>query len=552
MSLLEQIKDAGVVGCGGAGFPTHVKLKGRFTYLIVNGAECEPMLQHDQYLMRHKAPELVEAVSAITSELNIPHAVIALKRHYKKEIVALRKAIEHFTADISICELENFYPAGDEQNIVYEVTGRVVPPGGIPGKVGAMVDNVGTVYAIYEALHKKPFTHKYLTVAGEVGHPVILRVPIGTSFRHCLDLAGTTRLEEAFVLDGGPMMGRVAALDKAVVTKTTGGILALPPESCHARRNAVDIKIMLNRARSACIQCASCTQLCPRHLLGHPLQPHRIMRKMALGGDAAAMLEDPDLRNAQLCCECGVCEVYACPMGLQPRKINTMVKQEFAAAGIRYQRSESGCVPSSDREGRKVPVERITARMGLGQVGCHNKIDDLVCGEAESVSIPLKMHIGAAAVPTVFKGDRVAVGDLIVHLPEGMLGAAVQASIDAGRAVGWEHVVDYCTIPHVASQVIRAINMVNMPKELGAVGILEFYSVTASLYCADAAVKAAGVELLDLRLGTGIGGKSFVILTGEVTAVREAVACGSFNTEGMLVSSVVVPSPHPELLEFLL
>jgi len=132
--------------------------------------------------------------------------------------------------------------------------------------------------------------------------------------------------------------------------------------------------------------------------------------------------------------------------------------------------------------------------------------------------------------------------------------AAVQASIDAGCLLGGPHVVDHCVIPHIHPQVIKAINMSNMPEELQAIGVMEFYSVTASVYSADAAVKAAAVDLLDVRLGTGIGGKSFVVLTGEVAAVREAISCGVHtpNAEGMLVSSVVIPSPHPELLQSLL
>ena len=132
--------------------------------------------------------------------------------------------------------------------------------------------------------------------------------------------------------------------------------------------------------------------------------------------------------------------------------------------------------------------------------------------------------------------------------------AAVQASIDAGRAVGGNHVVDFCVIPRVHPQVIKAINMSSMPDHMQAIGVMEFFSVTASVYGADAAVKAADVDLIDLRLGSGIAGKSFVILTGEVAAVSEAIKAGvnTPNAEGFLVSSVVIPSPHPELLDSLL
>ena len=132
--------------------------------------------------------------------------------------------------------------------------------------------------------------------------------------------------------------------------------------------------------------------------------------------------------------------------------------------------------------------------------------------------------------------------------------AAVKSSMEAGKALGENHVVDDCVIPNIDPQVVRAINMTNLPESYQAIGVMEFYTVTASVYGADAAVKAAEVDLVDVRLGTGIGGKSFVILTGEVAAVRESVACGILtpNAEGMVVSSVVIPSPHPELLESLL
>lgn len=129
--------------------------------------------------------------------------------------------------------------------------------------------------------------------------------------------------------------------------------------------------------------------------------------------------------------------------------------------------------------------------------------------------------------------------------------AAVQASMEVGCEIGGAHVVDSCVIARVHPQVVKAINMTNVAEEMRAVGVMEFYSVTASVYGADAAVKAADVDLIEIRLGTGIGGKSFVLLTGEVAAVREAVQCGIHtpNAEGMVVSSVVIPSPHPELLE---
>ena len=131
---------------------------------------------------------------------------------------------------------------------------------------------------------------------------------------------------------------------------------------------------------------------------------------------------------------------------------------------------------------------------------------------------------------------------------------AVQASLNMGTDVGGEHVVDHCLIARIHPQVIRAINMCSMPKTMQSIGVMEFFSATASIYSADAAIKSSAVELVDVRLGTGIGGKSFVILTGELAAVTEAVNNGiaTPNAEGMLISSVVIPSPSQELLESLM
>lgn len=446
MSILEKIRDAGIVGCGGAGFPTHAKLKGNIEYLIINGAECEPLLRTDRYLMLKEAPRLISALVALKHELNIPNCVIALKEHYHDETRALRAAIDDAQAPIRLHLMDSFYPAGDEQTIVYEVTGRVVPPAGIPIAVGAVVNNVATVYAISQAMENIPFTHKFLTVTGEVKKPTILCVPIGTSYRECIALAGGANYSRYFVVNGGPMMGRSMTMEQAenaVVTKTTSGILVLPENGYHATTYEVSFKRMLNRARSACIQCTACTKLCPRHMLGHPLQPHKIMRKMALMGEHTdELLQDADIRNAQLCCECGICETYACPMGLFPRKINSMLKEELSKAGIRYQAPVKEWTASPLREGRKAPSEKTAARVGIKKYYDY-QITDMISASVSRVEIPLKMHIGAPCAAMVEIGDRVKAGQLIAQPPEGALGAVIHASI-SGRisAVGERIVIE--------------------------------------------------------------------------------------------------------------
>ena len=441
MDLIKQIFDSGVVGCGGAGFPTHVKLKASPEILIINGAECEPLLRTDRYLMIHEAEKLVSGVDLICRELSIPEGRIALKKTYTKEIEALTAAIEKLHSKVQLHLMDSFYPAGDEQVVVYEVTGKVVPPAGIPLDVGAIVDNVATIIAVADAVSGIPFTEKYLTVTGEVREPSVLKVPVGTSFAQCIEMAGGTTSDKVMVVSGGPMMGAPMSWEAAMnasVTKTTSGILVLPEDGAIDRRRKTQLNHMLNRAKAACIQCTFCTQLCPRHMLGHPLQPHRIMRKMAMNMPhqdnnemtkdhwiLPELLEDKDIRQAAICSECGV---YACPMGLQPRVVNSLIKGELAQAGIRYSREGDTWEADANRPYRKVPTKRIAARAG---VGAYYHIDGHTYKEetASKVVLPLKMNIGVPAEPVISDGVHVEKGQLIAACPEGKLGANLHASI---------------------------------------------------------------------------------------------------------------------------
>lgn len=426
MNLVELIGSAGVVGCGGAGYPAQGKLKGSFEYFIINGAECEPLLRTDRYLMINKAREIVETAAMIKSELGIPRCTIALKAHYTDEIAALNTAIKDLNAPVELFLMESFYPAGDKQVIVYEVTGIVIPPAGSTGRSGVLLYNVGTVYEIYHALKGRPFIYKYLTVTGEVRKPVIVKAPIGTSIGTCIDLAGGVKTTDFRIVVGGPMMGKPATADMPV-TKTSSGILVLPADSKTLVYGATEIRHMLNRARSACIQCSYCTQLCPRHLLGHPLEPHKIMRKLAAGERISEMLDDKDIQGAALCCDCGVCELYACPMGLQPRRVNGLVKAELKKAGIRYRTEDRVFEPLPDRDDRRAPTAKVAARADVLKYNDYT-IRELVRAEPKTVDIPMKMHSGAPCTPLVSVGDMVRAGDLIGTSHEGA-GTNIHASI---------------------------------------------------------------------------------------------------------------------------
>jgi len=444
MNLTDKIFAAGVVGCGGAGFPTHKKVCGTVEDFIVNAVECEPLLRTDRTIMKTQADRLVATVAAIGDFLQAKRCTIATKRGYHEEVAALEQAIASQKSRVELHLLDSFYPAGDEQVLVHEVTGRTVPPAGIPLMVGAVVDNVATVLAIADAMEDKPLTHKYLTVTGEVKHPVVLHVPVGTSFARCIELAGGALESDYFIVAGGPMMGRNFTREQAmneVVTKTTSGILVLPAEGPHANRYHLNTEKMLNRAKSACIQCTYCTQLCPRALLGHPLAPHKVMRKMAMA-PVSEMLDDPDILNAALCCECGICELYACPMGLQPRRVNALVKGELAKAGIRYAGFKGELETDPEREARKAPSKKAAARAGVLKYYDY-QINDLVEDEPARLEVPVKMHIGAPSEPVVQAGDRVAAGQLIARCPENALGAQIHSPIGGVvREVGARIVIE--------------------------------------------------------------------------------------------------------------
>ena len=433
MNLLDKIKNAGIVGCGGAGFPTHVKLNCSVEYLIVNAAECEPLLRTDRFLMLKKASEIISGLEIIAKQVEAKHVYIALKETYAEEIASLQDAINKANSKVKLFMLKNFYPAGDEQIMVLEVTGRTVPPTGIPLDVGCVVSNVATVYGIYEASKDIPFTQKYLTVTGAVNNPTIVKAPLGTSFKDCISAAKGTTIDDYYVLVGGPMMGKLFSkdcLDTQTVTKTTSGIVIVPADTKLVEMRETPLKNIMKQARISCIQCQTCTQMCPRYLSGHPLSPHKIMRKMAYAQSVEDVLDDPAIKEAITCSECGVCEVYACPMFLMPRQVNVLLKDKLREAGFRYQKdTEHTFKYREDREYRRIPSHRLASRLGVEQYYDYT-IHDLYEMKPKKIAVSLQQHIGAPAEPVVKVGDSVKVGTLIGRIPDKALGANIHAGIN--------------------------------------------------------------------------------------------------------------------------
>lgn len=423
MELIEAIKKAGVVGAGGAGFPTHVKLNAKAEYLIINAAECEPLIETDKFLCREYADRIIDTILLMGQHLEAQHIVIGLKAKYKAEIAALEKAIQSKNASVEIFPMRTYYPAGDEQVLVEQVTGRSVPERGLPLNVGAVVENVGTVLSIADALEGKPVTEKYLSVTGAVREPVMFKVPLGTPIRQVISQVDL-RVKDYAVIIGGPMMGKMMAtdamIDNAVVTKTTGNLLVLPKDHYLVRRAVKPVQAMIHQARTSCIQCHFCTDLCPREQIGHNVKPHQIMRNLWRQDKITDAKEfEVTFGSAANCSSCGVCEMFACPMGLSPRKMNDYTKGLLRGLGINPERNQSP-VARSTIEQRRIPTERLIARLGLSDYVFHIE-PKLVDGlEEKEVVVPVGQHIGKPASPVVKVGDYVNAGDLIAEAAEGL------------------------------------------------------------------------------------------------------------------------------------
>ena len=434
--FVDAVRAAGVIGAGGAGFPTHVKIGTQVDTVIANGVECDPLLQCDQRLMESRAAEMVRGVLLAMEATGAKRGILALKAEYQAAQAALRRAIGSVDsrADLSLFPMDSRYPAGDEFVLVYEATGRLVPETGLPLHVGCLVQNVQTLFNMARATRGAAVTHRLLTVAGAVARPVTLWAPVGTALGEALAWAGGVQprrwsgrsVDDYAVVVGGPMMGRVAEDLDEPITKTTGGLLVLPRDNVVVRYMTRSPTLWVRRGMSTCDQCRDCTDLCPRYLLGHELEPHEVMRAINYG------LERPVDRvtAAVLCCECRLCEAYACPLELSPMAYYVSIKRELQAQGwTNDAHKRSDFEPHRMREYRLVPTHRLIARLGLEDwehQAC--PLDETAFGPARVV-IPLRQHIGAPATPVVRQGDRVTVGDLIGQIQEGKLGANVHASI---------------------------------------------------------------------------------------------------------------------------
>jgi len=294
--ILKKIFEGGIVGLGGATFPSHVKLMvpdhlKSPEYLLINGVECEPYLTADHRLMLEKADEIIVGIRILQKGLGVEKVGVGVENNKKDAIKVLKKAASAHK-DIEIIPLKVKYPQGGEKQLIKAVLKREVPNGKLPLDVGAVVYNVGTVYAVYEAIQKnKPLIERVVTVTGKsLIKPSNFWVRIGTPIQHLLEAVGGVPEDTGKIINGGPMMGKALKDYSVPVTKGTSGILLIPK----AKSN--------RREAQACIRCAKCVDVCPMGL--EPYMLMTLTEKVLL-----ERAKDEDVMN---CIECGSCS-YICP-----------------------------------------------------------------------------------------------------------------------------------------------------------------------------------------------------------------------------------------------
>ena len=293
--IIDKISQAGLVGMGGATFPTHVKLMPppgtTAEVLIINGVECEPYLTSDHELMLEKTDEILVGITILMKAVNVSKAVIGIENNKKDAIAKFEKAAKSYSG-IKIQPLKVKYPQGGEKQLIDAVINRQIASGALPISTGAIVQNVGTAYAVYEAVQKnKPLVERVVTVTGkDVKNPCNVYARIGIPINELINFAGGLPETTGKIISGGPMMGKALATPNIPVSKGTSGILIMPTLESRRRR------------MKDCIRCAKCVNVCPMGL-----NPTELMNFTEY-----AVWDKAEKNRITDCIECGSCS-YTCP-----------------------------------------------------------------------------------------------------------------------------------------------------------------------------------------------------------------------------------------------
>ena len=414
--LKQLLKDNGVVGAGGAGFPSYCKLAEGADTLLINAVECEPLLYTSYTLLQERMRDIVIGMRAVMEYAHIARGLIGVK-DYRAAKLGYSDGQE-LAPGVFIKYIPNVYPMGDEINLIYTATGRVVPPGQLPITRGVIVYNTETIYNIGLVVqYGQPVTKTYLTISGDIPKAYCVKVPVGMKISEVLSTMGVTVPDTHVVIDGGPSMGTVVNLATDVVKKPCSGLLILP-KTIPAVRNKLRTKEdNFRRAASVCCQCNRCTDLCPRHLLGYPLEPHKMVRSTL-----SAAMADPELiKTATMCCGCDICSTLACCQEISPMQIIKEYKGILAKNRMKYMADPNEqFTPSPDRESRMVSAGKWKEMLGVAK---YDKFPPIYVEEklkATQVEVPMSQHIGAPAVPIVKVGDEVKEDQMIAQAADGL------------------------------------------------------------------------------------------------------------------------------------
>lgn len=294
-TIIDRIKQAGIVGMGGATFPTHVKLMPppgkKAEILIINGVECEPYLTADHRLMLEKGEEIIKGIHLLMKALNVKKSCIGIEKN-KKDAIKYLTELTSGDSEITVVTLKMKYPQGGEKQLINAITGREVPSGALPIETGAVVSNVGTTFAVYEAVLKnKPLFERVVTVTGKkLSKPSNFLVRIGTPIKELIEATGVSSIEGGKVICGGPMMGRAVNSTDIPVTKGTSGVLLIPEEESKRGQE------------QDCIRCGRCITVCPMGLEPYLLATVSSRKQWDVAED----------HNVMDCIECGSCS-FTCP-----------------------------------------------------------------------------------------------------------------------------------------------------------------------------------------------------------------------------------------------
>lgn len=414
---INEIQNLGIIGAGGAGFPTHVKLNSNPDTIIMNAAECEPLLHKDMQILRSHADRVLEGFKIAMQLTGAREGIIGIKEKHHEEIESLESRV---SGNCRVQPIEDVYPAGDEVTLIYMTTGRIVPAGALPPSVGCVVQNVETLYNIGT---NKPVVTKFISIAGAVEEPATVEVPVGTSYAEVLSHFKITA-EDYVVRSGGLMMGALEADLSKAVSKRTSALIVLPADHyCvtmyrrFSSDHAVDII-----AKAGCDQCSFCTELCPRYLLGHPVRPELAMRNRMFTREDLPLTNPGNL----FCCECNLCTMYACPEGLDPKGATLIDKRLARSQKPTWSGERPALHPMF--EYRKVPVTKLKQRLNVTMFRDEGPLKELNI-HPSVVRIPLRQHGGTPAQPVVKELSRVRKYDMIGKASS-EISCTVHASID--------------------------------------------------------------------------------------------------------------------------